>query len=187
MKKLFIDVETGGVELSDKVPVLQIAGIFEVDGNLQDEFNFFIAPDQDQYVSPGALEITGKTMDEILERPTAIEVFRDFTDRIKGYVNQYDKKDKMQFIAYNEPFDNFFIRSFFRRNNDNFFGSFFWNPGICIMRMAHDYVGEGRPNLENFKLQTVAEYMGLSDDNTDWHNAKTDIEISRLMYHKIKG
>ena len=186
MKQLFIDVETTG--LDPKIHGLtQIAGMVIVDGEEKERFNFDVSPFQGQKASLEALQITGKTINEIREYPSPGKIYAALTGILGRYVDKFDKRDKLQFIAYNSPFDNQFMREFFKNNNDQFFGSFFWNPDICVMRLAFCFMADKRPGMKNFKLTTVAAELGIEFDESNAHDAMFDIDLTRQIYAKILG
>jgi DNA polymerase III subunit epsilon len=177
-KRLYIDCETTGV-FPDKNAVIQIAGVVVIDGVEREEFNLRAAPFAGQIIEDGALKVNGRTREEIASYPAPVLTYRELIGIITKYVNRFDKGDKFHFVAYNSPFDNQFIREFFTRSGDKYFGSYFWTPDLCIMRQAAQVLNRERHLLKDFKLGTVAEYLGIH--TADLHDAMADIRIAMLI------
>lgn len=97
------------------------------------------------------------------------------------HVDRFTKWDKFHFIAYNAKFDYDFMREFFLRCGDKFFGSWFHFPYRDIMQLAGEVFEADRPHLPNFKLETLASHLCL---NIEAHKAESDIEVTRKI-HKI--
>lgn len=103
------------------------------------------------------------------------------------YVDKYNKKDKFFLVGYNNAaFDNQFLRGFFLQNGDNYFGSYFWSNSIDVMVLASAYIADRRADMENFKLSTVAKFLGVSVSDDSLHNALYDIELTRAVYEIVK-
>ena len=64
IKIIFIDTETGGVN-AEKSALIQLSGIIEVDGTEKEKFNFYIKPFVNSEVNEKALEVQGRTLEEI--------------------------------------------------------------------------------------------------------------------------
>ena len=65
LKELFLDLETTGLD-SSKNGITQIAGILLADGEEVNRFNFDVAPFEDKIVEASALNVAGKTIEEII-------------------------------------------------------------------------------------------------------------------------
>lgn len=86
-------------------------------------------------------------------------------------------------VGYNNAaFDNQFLRGFFLQNNDKFFGSWFWANSMDVMVLATVYLANKRTEMENFKLSTVAETLGVQVDGDSLHNAMYDIELTKAVF-----
>lgn len=111
--------------------------------------------------------------------------YREFTTKMNSFVNKFDKKDKMYFFGYNGSFDSEFIRQMFIKNNDKFYGSYFYTPIIDIMQVcAYKLMGNGlRP--ENFKLGTMAKFLKIKVDESKLHEALYDVTLAKDVYNKI--
>lgn len=102
------------------------------------------------------------------------------------YVDKYDKQDKFFLVGYNNAsFDNQFLRGFFSQNGDNYFGSWFWSNSIDVMVLASHHLASRRHEMENFKLATVAKFMGINVDDEALHDAFYDIYLTKEVYKMI--
>ena len=98
-------------------------------------------------------------------------------------MDKFNKKDKFFLVGYNNAaFDNQFLRGFFLQNADKYFGSWFWANTLDVMVLATDYLMDIRPDMENFKLSTVAETLGVQVDGDSLHNALYDIELTKAVF-----
>lgn len=184
MKKVFIDVETTGLDPA-KNGIVQISGLVEINRKKEDVFNYTVKPFTEDVIEQSALEVNQLTIDQINKFREPYLVKNDITRILSKHIDQYDKKDKAFFYAYNASFDYGFIRKWFEKQNDKYFGSFFWTPFIDIMTLAAVHLAERRPLMPNFKLMTVALELGIEIDDTKFHDALYDIELTREIYLKI--
>ena len=150
MKLIFIDVETSGLDHT-KNALLQCAGIIRIDGRIKDKFNFKMQPHADAVMDVNS-EMASRHR---LKQSTG---FNKFINKIEKYVNPYKKSDKFYFLGYNSRFDENFIRAWFLRNENKWYGSYFHNPSVDIMQLAMRCMmrkGE-RSNLKNMKLSPLS-------------------------------
>lgn len=198
MKKVFIDVETGGTNAKVN-PILQLSGEVEIDGVTKEKFNYFIQPFENQVIEDEALDVTGFTREQI--RKEFLEpkrVYLMFIEMLNKYIDKFDKKDKSFFVGYNSKFDEEFLREFFINNAEterekmygNGYGCYFWTPSVDVMALAIIALAKKRVELENFKLQTVCEYLGYNP-KANWHDAQIDIHATKwlfgICYNIIRG
>ena len=107
---------------------------------------------------------------------------------LSKYVDRYDKKDKFFLVGYNNAsFDNYFLKAFFVQNGDNYFYSWFWINSIDVMVLASQYLMRRRPEMHDFKQETVARELGIEIDPSMLHDASYDIQLTKLIYEKITG
>lgn len=182
-KIAYIDLETTGL-FAYRNGIHQIAMILEVDGEIVAEENFKCAPFRDDVVDMKALEVCGVSLEQIQSYPEPRSVFKQITSLLCKYVSKYDKTDKFHFVGYNAKFDEEFLRSFWRKNGDQYFGSFFWTPIIDVMTILGHHLRSQRNVLPNFKLGTVCEALGIEADG-DLHDAMVDIKLTRQLYNLI--
>lgn len=186
-KLFFYDLETTGVKFW-KNGIHQISGCIEVDGDVKEEFNFHVKPNPACIIEDEALKVSGVTLEQINAYPDMNIVYNQIKAMLSKYINKYDKYDKFFLVGYNNaPFDNQFFRAFFVQNNDNYFGSYFWSSAIDVMVLAANHLKNTRHTMENFKLKTVADTLGVTVDESKLHDAMYDIYLTRAIYRKING
>lgn len=185
MPKLFhIDVETTGVD--DRIHALvQLSGIIEIDGQEVERVNLDIRPFKGDKVSKEALEVTGNTIEGLREYPDAKEQYSRFTQVMEKYVDRFNRADKFYFIGYNSRFDEGFVRRFFEKCGDTYFGSWFHWPAIDVSNLAaiHFMQNGGKPN--SMKLMSVAEALGIEIDEESAHDAMYDIIITKQIFEHL--
>jgi DNA polymerase-3 subunit epsilon len=125
-------------------------------------------------------------MEEILGRELPHHSYSSFIKMLSKYVNKYDRQDKMFFIGYNARFDFDFMRAWFEKCGDKYFGSWFYFPPIDVMNQAIIQLIHERHLLPNFKLQTVADYLKIEADGK-YHDALKDIDITEKLFFKFIG
>ena len=187
-KLCFIDTETTGLD-RNKNNIFQIsAKITDPDAKeVIDQINLRFVPHSLEYVEPESLEKTGYTLEELGSFPlSSSQAFKQFTDWLATHVDRFDKKDKLQFLAYNAQFDVEFVRQWFLKNGDNYFGSFFWNPAICVMQAAAWFVQSVRPAFPNFKLGTICKCAELGWDEDSAHDADYDVAKTVELYRYLR-
>jgi len=184
MKLFFCDIETTGLYPS-KHSIWQLAAIIDEDGQTLDEFKSNIKPtgDRDEKIA----DMIPDT--EVLDKyPVGKLVYEELLELLTQHIDKFNREDKLHFIGYNSSFDYQFMRtSFFKHMKDKFFGSWFWNPPIDVMQMAAKHLMNKRHELADFKLMTVAEYMGVKVDEEMAHDALYDIKITRELYYTLAG
>lgn len=184
MKLCFIDTESTGID-PKKHALIQIAGIILIDGVECSTFNFHSAPFEADEIEDSALEINGITREQLasFEKPRVVHNL--FQKVLEQNCNKFDKKDKYFFVGYNARFDADFVRSWFEKCGDQYFGSWFWFPAIDVMNLALVKLLDKRPTMPNFKLSTVAAEFGLKPEG-DLHDALTDIRLTVRLFDKVK-
>jgi DNA polymerase-3 subunit epsilon len=186
MKLLFFDLETTGTN-PGKNGIHQISGEIVIDGESKGQFDFYVQPNPKALIEEQALAVAGVTREQIMAYPSMDVVYRDFISMLGKYVDKYNKTDKFFLVGYNNAaFDNQFLRGFFLQNGDQYFGSWFWSNTIDVMVLASARLAERRAEMENFKLATVAKFLGVSVDDTSLHNALYDINLTKAIYNLVK-
>lgn len=186
MKRAYIDVETSGTD--ERIHgILQVSGIIEVDGKERARFNFPARLYPDDEYDPGSTKAHGLSEEEARseERPAPDIVYKGIRTLLDKTVNRYDKYDKMFFIAYNATFDDRFLRTFWSKNKDPYYGSYFWWSPIDLASIAGHYLSEKRATLSNFKLQTVAQALDIPIDPDKLHDSMYDVLIMKEIYNKL--
>ncbi len=182
MKLIFFDLETTGVN-PGKNGIHQISGQIVIDGVVKESFDFHVQPNPKAIIEDEALKVAGVTREQVMAYPPMREVYNQFVGMLAKYVNKYDKKDKFFLVGYNNAaFDNQFLRGFFLQNGDNYFGSWFWSNTLDVMVLATAFLATRRPDMENFKLSTVAKTLGIEVKDDSLHNAMYDIDLTKAIF-----
>lgn len=185
MKLLFFDLETTGVN-PGKNGIHQISGMIEIDGVEKERFDFHVQPNPKAVIEEQALSVAGVTREEVMAYPSMGEVYNQLISMLGKYVDKFNKTDKFFLVGYNNAsFDNQFLRGFFLQNGDKYFGSWFWSNSIDVMVLASHHLANRRKDMENFKLATVAKFMGVNVDDEALHDAFYDIYLTREIYKMI--
>lgn len=189
MKLIYIDTETGGPNPRECC-LLQLSGAIEIDNQIKEKFNMFMRPFPND--PPITEEATNKhkiTADIIAANPDKFidpeTAFANFKQLLQKYVDPFNKKDKFHFVGYNcQSFDDPVLRTFFSRNKDNYYGSWFWYPTIDVMQLyAAEWISY-RHDMKNFQLMTVAKSAGIKIDESRLHDGLYDVQITRELFIK---
>jgi len=185
-KLCFIDVETTGIDRSAHDIFQLSARIVSPNGaEVLSRFDSTFRP-IGLNVMPEALEKHGYSVEDLASLPTSSSsAYSDFVEWLSEHVNRYDKADKLHFVAYNAKFDAEFVRAWFEKNEDAFFGSYFWNPPICVMMGAAWFTKRVRGALPNFKLSTLCQCAELGWDESQAHDASYDIDKTIELYRYL--
>lgn len=185
MKLLFFDLETTGIK-HWRNGIHQISGEIVIDGITKETFDFTVSPNPKCEIEEEALSICNVTKEQIMAYRPMKEVYVDFVQMLSKYIDKYDKKDKFFLVGYNNSsFDNHFLKAFFVQNGDTYFYSWFWVNSVDVMVLATQYLLAKRPNMTDFKQETVARTLGVKLDTSKLHDASYDIYITREIYKKI--
>lgn len=185
MKLVFFDLETTGTN-PGKHGIHQISGQIVIDGVIKETFDFHVQPNPKALIEDEALKVGNVTREQILAYPPMQQVYQEFVSMLGKYVDKFNKKDKFFLVGYNNAaFDNQFLRGFFLQNGDVYFGSWFWANSIDVMVLASAYLATRRPDMENFKLSTVARTLGVDVQNESLHDAMYDIELTKAVFDII--
>jgi DNA polymerase III alpha subunit (gram-positive type) len=187
-KLCFIDTETTGVD-PKTASLFQISAVL-VDPETRetlDTLSLVFRPDADACLEQGALDKTGYTAEQLAQLPLGSkEAFDTFTRWCSKHVNRYAKKDKMHFVAYNATFDVGFVRQWFLKHGDAYFGSYFWAPGLCVMAAAAWFIQSHRHALPNFQLATLCQCAELGWDPAAAHQASYDVSKTVELYWYLR-
>ncbi len=181
MKLIYIDVETTGIAFPQS-GLIQLAGAIEIEGEKPQTFQYRIQPFPNDIIDEEALSINGITREAMAEYPSPRTVYNKFINLLEKYVDRYDRADKFHFIGYNAIFDSNHLRTWFEKNGDQYFGSWFYFPPIDVMGMAAVHLMSRRAGMKDFKLLTVARELGLKVDEAKAHDARYDVEVTRAMF-----
>lgn len=183
-KLIYLDTETTGLN-PETCAITQLSGVIRV-GDSTQEFDIFMRPHEGAEISQEALETQGRTLEEINAFPDPKEGYQRFVDYLGQHVDKFNKTDKFFLFGFNIQFDANIMRAWFKRNGDNYFGSWFWNPPIDVMSIAAMALMDRRPSLPNFKLSTVYKALYPEDTEITFHNSKDDIKATRRILRDIR-
>jgi len=183
-RKVFTDTETTGVD--DKLnAVIEVGVIIEVDEKVVDTFEFKCKPLPGDMVCQAALDVNKTSYETMMSYSPPDKTYRELIKKFGSYVNKFDKYDKLSFYGWNCKFDFDFLRSFFAKQGDKYFGSYFFWPPIDVAVLVSEWLGDRRAEIPDFHLNTVAEYLKLDLDTSKFHGALFDAEVTRKIYREI--
>ncbi|MEE8638492.1 MAG: exonuclease domain-containing protein [Candidatus Margulisiibacteriota bacterium] len=162
LEYVVFDIETTGLEPTQH-EITEIGALKIKGEEVQSMFSSLIRP-----TSPISLEITNITGidDEMVKHsPSLREVLPKFIDFVADSI----------LIAHNAEFDVSFIKQNLKKISDKELS----NNVICTVRIARYLI----PNLENFKLHTVATHLGIPVENR--HRAMGDAEATYQIWTKF--
>ena len=183
-KIIFIDTETGGVN-PEKAALIQLSGIIRIDKKDVEKFNFFIKPFENSEVNEKALEVQGRTLEELKtdKYVEEKEVYKQFVNLLDKYIDKYDRTDKFIVAGYNVRFDVDILKAFFQRYGNNFLFSYLdssmLDPLYSIRLLQ---IAEVLPVLENNKLETWCKHFGIE---LKAHDSLEDIEATKKLIGKL--
>lgn len=178
MKYFTFDVETTGLS-PFRNTIWQVGYIISENEKVLERGQFRMNPNPDKAIDPRALEVSNMTEKQLKVYDPHTTVYEQILRILDGYVNKFDKNDKMILVGYNNlSFDNQFFRGFFYDCGNKFFGSYFWSGGIDVLSCALSMLTEQRKDMENFKLGTVATQLGLSVKEESLHDAMYDVDLT---------
>lgn len=183
-KIIFIDTETGGVN-PEKAALIQLSGIIRIDKKDVEKFNFYIKPFENSEVNEKALEVQGRTLEELKTEKyiEEKEVYKQFVSLLDKYIDKYDRTDKFVVAGYNVRFDVDILKAFFQRHGNNFLFSYLdssmLDPLYSIRLLQ---IAEVLPVLENNKLETWCKHFGIE---LKAHDSLEDIEATKKLIGKL--
>lgn len=150
----------------------------------KEEFNFFIKPFEVDTISDEALQVNKITRDMMKTFSGPEDIFFEFRNMLLNYVDKFNKADKFIFVAYNARFDDDRLREFWKKNNDNYYGSIFHFPPMDVMNMALQRLIDVKYQFPNFKLETVCNYFKLTQEGA-LHDAMVDIKLTKKLFLEL--
>lgn len=133
-----------------------------------------------------ALDIQKRTIDEILEYPSAEDVLPEIRRFLSVDIDQFDKRDKYFVYGYNISFDMAMIYDWAQCTGYKYMGSFFFSPSIDIAALAGEMFARERTSFPNFKLGTLCNHLGLVPEDM-FHDAMTDADLTMKMYYLLRA
>lgn len=178
-KLLWLDTETTGV--NPGCAVVQIAGIIEVAGNVVDEFNITARPHKGAEITPEALKVIGKTIEQLFEYQQPAAALREFEKHLGAHCDKFNSSDKFVLCGHNCGFDFTRLAEFYETCDNKYLGSWMhykWKFDTLAVIQALQICGK-LPMIENNKLTTIAAALGIELESA--HDALSDIRATRLI------
>jgi DNA polymerase III alpha subunit (gram-positive type) len=182
IKRLWIDFETTGLDPAE-CGLTQLAYIIEDhEGKILDMGDFNIKPFEGAEISRKALEVTGKTYEEIFEYEEEGIVLDLFLEVLTKHINPLSRDENFTIAGYNVQFDMRFLDEWMQRHNKKFFSYFNYHTvdPLAIMRILRF---EEETNLPSLKLSSV--YKAIFEKDFDAHNAIADILATKDIYYYL--
>jgi len=192
MKLFFFDTETTGLD-PQNAAIIQIAGMMDrLDENMNvlehSSINILMHPHVGAEINADALRVNGISMDELYskDRLPPGDGYRALL-RFCKFPSRVFQPDRIHACGYNiMGFDIPFLYALGKRSGDPYcHGKFHW-PGIDVAALAAFQLMRKRQSLPNFKLMTVAKYMGVNTEGQA-HDALFDVAVTRELFYKIIG
>lgn len=181
MKILWFDVETTGLD-PVKNDIVTLSALIEIDGKVERSLDLKIQPIDWGNIEEEALKINGLTVEEMKTFDSPKIAHEKLVAFFERYINRYDSTDKFQPAGYNITFDMLFLAEFFKKCGDKYFGSWVDYHKFDVATLVQFLHLKGTLDLENYKLVTVGNAMGIEFKA---HDAKADIIATRDICYKL--
>lgn len=188
VKTLFYDLETTG-----RIPYVhaihEIGGCIDIDGEIVEKFTINMKPHPGARISKEALDVSGKTEEDINGYQNADKGAEELKRLLEKYVDPFNAKDRLYISGFNNlGFDDLFLSVFFSRFGLRW-SSYFWAGGsLDVMALSAQYLkGIRRSKMPSFRLTRVAKTLGLEVDDDSAHNALHDAMLTRDIYRVCTG
>ena len=186
MKACYIDLETTSINTDFKKDgIWQISGLLVIDGVEKESFNFKVKPFPGDDIMEESLAIGGVAKEDLRRFEAPPQVYQKLLRLLGKYVDKYNRADKYLFVGYNVMFDYSRLRSFFEKNQDKFFGSWFYFPPLDVMNLVAWKFAAKRHFLSSFKQVDIAKYLGIEVEESKLHDAKYDIALTREIVRVV--
>lgn len=187
-KILWVDLETTGLD-NNECAIVQIAALLEnEEGKIVDSFVEWVKPHRTARIDEDALEVIGKTREELDEGIEGKVFMNEFIDFLGRHIDRYNSYEKLVFAGYNVKFDLDFLAKFFKRNGyDYFFGFVYGMPfdvGSMVM-LGRIFGVIDSDNLNKNSLEAVCRYLDVKLNKK--HDALDDIRAVRSVYYDLLG
>lgn len=177
IKRIYCDIETTGKD-PKRNGIIQAAFIRTIDNVKEGQLTIEMQPFMKDELDEEAMQVNGVHPSELFSNRRVLPLYahNQIVDFLKEKCDQYDKFDKYFFIGFRAGFDCDFMREFFAKCEDKYFGSFFWTPPCDVMMLAAHFMQRVRPKMPNFKLTTVWEWLHQVRMGDGSHDALFDID-----------
>lgn len=181
MKILWFDTETTGLDPIKHEPI-QIAGLVEIDGYVEEEFNFRCQPINWENVSAEALAINGLSEADLRSCPDPKEAKAGLEKVMSRYVKKFDKGDKFFPAGYNCVFDLRMMENWYKKLGDPYWYSWTNHYAIDPLALVNIEAAYNGLKLENHKLATLCNHFEVK---IEAHEALSDIKATRELFKKL--
>ncbi len=165
MRYIAFDIETTGLFVEKGHRIIEI-GAVEVNGDVMgEEFNSLIFTNK--AIEKKAQKVHGITSEMLAGQPKPEEALAAFRDFIGDST----------LVAHNADFDVGFLRYEYWR-----LGHTFINRHKCTLKMSRKLY----PGLLDYKLETVARYLGIEVDKNRRHRALDDAKITAKVWVEMR-
>lgn len=177
MKLLWFDTETTGLDPVEN-DIIQIAGKVIIDKKEIESFNILCKPHSFDNISEKALEINGRTVDELHTFPSEKEIYSKLFAMFNHHIDRYDKKDKFIPCGQNVKFDVNFLGEYWKKCGDDYFFSYVGAASFDTMQLAVMFeMKSGRKIFGSYRLENL--HLVLFETEMDGaHDALADIEAT---------
>ena len=180
MKYLYYDLETSGLDPRNNCILSMAVTYVDTNNGKEESAIWYFSPHPLAKIDDEALKANRLSRADIMLYPNWKESFHDFKLWIDSLINRFDRKDKAHLVGFNNrKFDDQFLRKLFELAEDKFYGSYLWSDSIDVSVLASQIMGGMRKDMPNFKLMTVAEYLGIKVDKDRLHEASYDVELTK--------
>ena len=180
MTIFWFDTETGGLNAGTN-PILTLAGMVEVNGEIKEEFYFKMKPLPGQIINEQALAVNKITREEIQTFEDPHVVLNKLNMIMGKYSSRYNK---MSPGGHNVDFDMKMLQAFYKGCGNNYLHNFLDYHKIDTMTLAVLLKKKGYINVPNVKLGTLTQYYNIP---LDAHNAQNDIRATKKLWDEMES
>lgn len=188
LKILWLDVETTGLNAKEN-GIVQLAGILDIDTIAGAEFNYYVRPFDQDIIEDEAIAIHGHGRDALKTFESPEIIYQRLIGVFEGFVDKYDRRDKMFIGGQNPGFDRDFLKEWFVKNDDKFFGSWFDYHVIDLCTLSVVFHIKGIVDLQDkstgkisVRLDNIAKAFDLKQKEP--HDALDDIRLTRKIFYE---
>jgi len=183
MGKIFwFDCETTGLN-PKRNAIIEMGVLIEIDGKIERTWGSRVRPFEEDAVDPNSIKVHGYDAKEMKEFPEPGEVMKRLQSMMGEFVDKYDKNDKFVVAGYCVRFDIDFLRMFFEKLNDKYYGSWFFSVSYDVSCLVAENVFENGLRANDFTLKTMCDMFGIE---LKAHNAFADIQATRELSFELK-
>ena len=166
-RHVVVDVETTGISVVRGGRVIEVGAVAVEEGRIVAELDTLICVDAP--IAAGAYRVHGISLDMLLGKPTAAEVWPGFLEFVAD----------ASLVAHNASFDSSFIRHELAR-----LGLYLPNRWQCTVRRSRREL----PHLPNHRLETVyRHFFGSLPGGAQTHRALDDARLTARVWMELEG